>query len=378
MYETEGEQLLANIATGISKEDPVIQALIYDSQKNHGAIADAFEEVKAFVDYYTHTPSVQDHTTDSLDTIVRLFTGLERRGTTWSKERDPSYLRRMQACTVRNNDKVWGTKWNITHALTHYFPNSHCFVIENTDSIANNLVIAGDFEKEDEYGTYLPEVEAWTLTGGASMSRAIDTTFSGRWGLVVPVGTSACASQTIHLEPGMYTLHAFINGCCGVSIRDSAGNYYHAPDFNWQETPYVPIVESGAGEAGTAWKPIQYFIRVVQPDAITIGFHAVDREREAAVDYVRLFHKLKNPSYTIIVYYAGYDIDISYAHLSVGTEDPTEQIPDYRKESYYEGSFIVGMAGPGHVYRYGMLFDRFKPVGVECFVEKVEHLLYRS
>ncbi|MHB9295282.1 hypothetical protein PilKf_01024 [Pillotina sp. SPG140] len=82
MYKTEEEWLLANIATGISKENPVIQALIYDSQKNHGAIADALEGVKAFADYYTHTPSVQDHITDSLDTIVRLFTGLERRRTT--------------------------------------------------------------------------------------------------------------------------------------------------------------------------------------------------------------------------------------------------------------------------------------------------------
>lgn len=352
MNHTEGLNLLDFLATGINRNDAVIQALFSDDE-GEGAIAHEIEEAVDFIDYYTRTDDVRDHKGDSLESIVKQFTKLRRQ----LQEKDARLLRRMRALTERKGDVIWGNALNLRHIFEIYFSNIHAFVSEHTNK--TNLLTDGDFEED-----------GWELSGSAGYT--YEARFSGLRGLFFD-GSPAGAVQTVNdLSSGWHTLHFFLWGICGVKIRNSRGQYWDGTaDANnyvlsWKDEEFVNSFES------EAWNDVFCFIRITEEplDALTIEFVSIP-EREAKIDYVRLFVKPANPSYTITFQYEGYSLAAKTLHLGVGNGDPVDGV-NYQKESYFDHAYIVGREGALRSEIYQSLLDAVRPRGIQAFVEYVE------
>ncbi len=165
MNDKEGLNLLDYLATGINKNDPVIQA-IFSDYEGKGAIANEIEEIITFIDYYTKTDDIRNHTGASLEMISKQFAQIKRQ----LMETDDRLLRRTLALTERKGDLVWGNALNMKHSLETYFEHIHAYISENTDDSARNLLKDSDFAED-----------AWTLSGAATYS--FEARFSGKRGL---------------------------------------------------------------------------------------------------------------------------------------------------------------------------------------------------
>jgi peptidoglycan hydrolase CwlO-like protein len=112
MNDKEGLNLLDFLASGINKNDPVIQAILSDYNGN-GATANELDELIEFINYYTRTDDVKANEGENLEMIVKQFTKLRRQ----LEESDKVLLRRMRALTERGGDTVWGTATDIEHVF---------------------------------------------------------------------------------------------------------------------------------------------------------------------------------------------------------------------------------------------------------------------
>jgi hypothetical protein len=104
------------------------------------------------------------------------------------------------------------------------------------------------------------------------------------------------------LAAGVYTLHFFLKGTCGVSIRDAAGNYWNGDEkiLSWVSGAYSNQFSCAE------WDDVFCFI-VLNEDAPRLTIKVTGIEGAAGcIDYVRLFVKPMNHSYTIVIQYEGY------------------------------------------------------------------------
>jgi hypothetical protein len=350
MNENEGLNLLDFLASGINKNDPVIQSILSDYEGN-GATANEIEELVKFINYYTRTDDIRNHRDNSLDLIIKEFTNLNRR----VLEKDEIYLRRCLSITERKKDQVWGTKWNIKHIFETYFDGIEIFVAENTSDA--NLVINGDFEVADE---------GWDIDGGAEISYS--ARFSGGRGLYFNRAAGS-AAQSVELEEGAYVLHFFLQGNVDVEVKDSAGKYWDMNRLEWLDNPAVNKFESGL------WDDQSMFIKVLPEygDVITVKFIGTE-EYVITLDYARLYRKLPYPTYTVIVKNDGYAVADKTLHLGRGIEDPDPAITWYPKESYFDSSYVVGKIGAYRQEVYFSLLDIIQPKGIRAFVETIERV----
>lgn len=351
MNDIEGLNLLDFLATGINKNDPVIQAVLsgFDGK---GASANEIAELIVFIDYYTKTDDVKNHVGDSLEMIVRQFSILRRQ----LMEPDNVLLRRMLALTYRKGDVIWGNALDIEHVFETYVANIKAFVCENTD--ADSLLIDGDFEEED----------TWGIDGGASFE--YDARFSGKRGLYFPgSGDSSCSQNVTNLEDGVHTLHFFLKGDCGVIIKNNAGKFWNGDERILEWTYETTINRFKSDE----WSDVFCFI-VPEGGATQLYIRFVNSEGEAAnIDYARLFLKPLYPSYTVVVQYEGYTATDKTMHLGLNGEDPVPDV-DYEKESYFDHTYITGRQGAHRSEVFVALLDIVRPRGIRAFVEFVEKI----
>jgi hypothetical protein len=228
-----------------------------------------------------------------------------------------------------------------------------------------NLLKHGDFEDDEEGDSD----DDWMRTGSAVYS--YEARFSGKQGIYFD-GTPAGVSQLVEgLPAGLYTLHFFLAGKCGVKIRNDEGKYWNGtakPDnyiLAWQDEEYVNEFSSAE------WNDVFCIIRL---DSLITGL-SVEFVPLAGVtagfDYVRLFEKPANPSYTITFQFEGYALSSKTLHLGAGGEDPVIGI-NYKKESYFDHSFIVGRQGAYRSEVYKSVLDTVRPRGIQAFAEFVE------
>ena len=353
----ESLNLLDFLASGINKEDPGIKAVLSDGD-GEGATANEVEEVARFIDYYVRTDDVRGHLGSSLEMIAKMFSKLRRRAT----ETDEVLLRRLLALTERKHDGIWGNALNLKHVFETYFKEVSCFVAENTgrDSILEN----GDFELDG----------AWALHGGAAYS--YDARFSGRRGLCFQGRAGEACSQRLErlIPAGVYTLHFFLEGRCGVIVRDEGGRYWNANDqrfrgeavLEWTDDLVVNVLEKPDG-----WDDACCYLKIPEDaHAITVEFVGIEGEK-ACIDYARLFAKPPNPSYTLVFQYEGYVITDKSLHLGVPGEDP---VPGngYEGDSYLDHAFIVGPTGVSQNQAFRQVLDIVRPCGIQPFAEFVE------
>jgi hypothetical protein len=348
----EGLNILDFLAGGINRSDAVIQAL-FSNDEGEGAIANEAEAAIAFIDYYTRTDDVKNHKTGSLEMIAKQFAKLKRR----PQESDARLLRRTLALTERKGDVIWGNALNMKSVFETYFENIHAYVSENTGGAS--LIKDGDFEED-----------GWALSGSAGY--AYEARFSGKRGLFFD-GSPASAIQTAGgLPPGLYTFHFFLSGKCGVKIRNSRGEFWDGTAeagnyvLAWKSGEFVNVFESGE------WNDVYCFIRTAgEPlEELSIEFVPVPGSG-AKIDYARLFEKPANPSYAVTFQYEGYSLAAKTMRLGAGNSDPVSGA-NYKKESYFDHSYIVGREGAfrGEVYR--SLLDAVRPRGIQAFAEYVE------
>ena len=219
MNESEGLNLLDFLATGINKNDPVIQAVLSDFDGN-GATANELEDLVGFIDYYTRTDDIKDHESESLEMLVKQFAKLRRQ----LEESDTVLLRRIWALTERQGDEIWGNGPNLGHVFETYFGGTNAYVCESTNE--ESLLRNGDFEEDDN---------DWVLAGGAAYTAG--ARFSGKRGLYFSgAAGQSCLQALINISAGVYTLHFFLKGKCGVIIQNISGKYFNAGEkVLWNE-----------------------------------------------------------------------------------------------------------------------------------------------
>jgi hypothetical protein len=356
MNESEGLNLLDFLAAGINKNDPVIQAVL-SNYEGEGATANELTELLDFINYYTRTNDVKDHEGESLEMIVRQFTKLRRQ----LEETDAVLLRRMRALAERRGDEIWGNGPNLEHVFETYFGGINAYVCESTNE--ESLLRNGDFEEDGS---------DWTLADGAAY--AADARFSGKRGLYFSGAAGQSCLQTLfHISAGVYTLHFFLKGKCGVIIQSADGKYFNADEkvlWNeatnpWQTAPVTNWFDHDD------WRDAFCFT-VLEAETTQLKIKFVSTAgTEACIDYARFFLKPDNPSYTIVIQYEGYAVEGKTLHLAEGEADPVADA-NYGKESFFDHSYIVGRKGALQSVVYKSVLDAVRPRGIQAFVEFVE------
>jgi hypothetical protein len=350
---SQGLNLIDYTAAGINTEDEIFKAIFSDDEGN-GAWAIELDRVLDFINYYTKTDDVRKHKGYTLEMIVKEFTSFRR----MLYEPDSIYLRRFLAITERKKDETWGTKWNIQHVFEAYFHGVNFYVCEITNHIDTNFIINGDFETDD----------GWELNGEALYTS--DARFSGKRGLFFNGMQGACKQSVQDLQEGVYALHFFMEGKCGVKIKNSLGKYFDAtvrPNnyiLKWQDDEIINYF------GGNAWQDVFCFIVLPETMDIEIEFISLVNV-DCCIDYVRLFKKPLNPSYTVVVQYEGYLVTEKSLHLGKGKDDPIEDV-DYAKESYFDYAYIVGRYGAHRREVFSSLLEIVRPCGIQAFLEFVE------
>ena len=362
MNQSQGLNLREYTATGINKDDETYKAVMSDEEGN-GAGAIELDKALEFANYYTKTDDVRRHKGKTLDMIITLFTGLRRR----LFEKDEIYLQRFLAITERKNDEVWGTSWNIQHVFEAYFNDAiKAYVSENTHNV--NLLKKGDFEEDDEVENH--EVDPWVLSDGATYKG--EARFSGKRGLYFNGQPGSCKQVVEELPEGVYTLHFFLLGKCGVRIRNSDGLYW---DGRAEQNKYViKFVEDEVINyfESDIWGDAYCFIVLKKTDDLTIELLPMEGEI-GNIDHVRLFKKPLNSSYTVTIQYDGYKVTHKSLHLGKGyrQDDPIDGI-DYSKESYFDHAYIIGRYGAHRGEVFNNLLEIIRPKGIQAFLEFVE------
>jgi hypothetical protein len=356
MNESEGLNLLDFLATGINKNDPVIQAVLSDFDGN-GATANELKDLVEFIDYYTRTDDIKDHESESLEMIAKQFAKLRRQ----LEESDTVLLRRIQALTERQGDEIWGNGPNLEHVFETYFGGINAYVCESTNE--ESLLRNGDFEEDGN---------DWTLTGGAAYTA--NARFSGKRGLYFSGSAGqSCLQTLIDISAGAYTLHFFLKGKCGVIIQNVSGKYFNADEtvlWNeaanpWQTAPVTNWFDYDD------WRDAFCFVLLKAGTAqLKIKFVSM-AGRDAHIDYARFFLKPNNPSYTIVIQREGYAVGDKTLRLAEGEADPILNV-DYSKESYFDHSYIAGRKGALQSVVYKFVLDAARPRGIQAFVEFVE------
>jgi hypothetical protein len=357
MNKKEGLNVLDFLATGINKEDPIIKAVISDSN-GEGALANELNQLFEFINYYTRNDDVKNHHGRSLEMITQIFTKMRRR----VNESDPILLRRLFALTHRKGDTIWGNTLNLKHIFETYFDGINCFIAENTNR--ENILPNGDFENND----------FWQLGGGASYE--YKARFSGLRGLLFNGEDGEFCAQTVErlFDAGNYTLHFMLKGQCGVIIQREDGKYCNANSqefsgdkvLTWEDDEIINIFDSPDG-----WDNAYCFI-VLPEDShvLKIAFISIE-EKTAFIDHARLFQKPLNPSYTLIMQYMGYAVTAKTLHLGESADEPTPGV-NYKHEAYLESAFIVGPVGVSQSQSFESVLDKVKPLGIQAFAEFVE------
>jgi hypothetical protein len=352
MNEKVGLDLLDFLPTGIEKTDPVIQAVFSDDEGD-GAIANEFEKLVGFIRYYTETDNVKNHYQYTLEMIAKLFAKIKRQ----IQEDDARLLRRMLSLTARDGDTVWGNATDLEHVFEMYFAGIKAYVCENTNS--ENLIENGDFEEDD----------VWEIDGSAEYIG--EARFSGKRGLFFDGAPGSCSQVIKYLSQSIYILHFFILGKCGVKIKNYQGQYWNAkvePNnyvLKWADEEVVNNFESAE------WGDAYCFI-VLQDSMTPLTIEFVPIEGETGkIDYVRLFMKPLNPSYSIVIQYEGYKVSGKTLHLGEGKDDPIDGV-NYNIESYFDHTYIVGRNGAYRNEVFEELLNSVRPRGIQAFVEFVE------
>jgi hypothetical protein len=349
-FNTVGDALCEVFSSLINKNGKVFKALIANPDGN-GTIEQIFNDIEVVrnewcnnSDFYNQSGEILEKTTSFFSFLTRLL-----------YESDESLKHRNELLFYRDGDLVWGDIWNIQKIFKRFFGVKNIYIVNNTNSIEENLITDGDFEKQDN---------SWKLDG-CVFDREVG--FSERTG--VKFSDNGICKQTVSvLFASTYFLHFFLKGIIEVQIKDNNGRYW---DMQAGEFGLWTGVEKSLELKTDLWDAKSlFFLTDDTISSVTIIFIGI-QNKNAFLDYVRLFLKEAYSSFTLII---SLDKTVSTTGealgLTQGTNDPIEHV-DYSKMSYIEQSNIFGTEKGFELAKniYTELLDMVKPGGITSYIE---------
>jgi hypothetical protein len=297
-----GDFLRSVFSTLVNKDDEVFKALFANSDET-GTVETIFNELETVRDEWCNNSDVYNQAGEMLEKTLSYFSVLDR----LFEESDASYKDRNALLFYRNGDTLWGDKWDILSIFKTYFNTDQVFIVNDTNSIEENLLLDGDFEEKN----------AWILEGCGYDSSA---RFSEKTG--VYFDSPGICKQTVSVDGcSTYFVHFFLSGTIGVQIKDNNDRYYNAArgEFGeWVSNPAVNYFSSSGWDA----KRI-FFLTDSMADSVTISFIGKD-DGIALLDYVRLFKKGNWSSFTLIANFTGVYTEDTLS-MAPGKDDPVRR-----------------------------------------------------
>ena len=266
--------------------------------------------------------------------------------TPYTGESEISALKRVKSVYARESP-VLGTRQDVKNVFSFLLESESVFVINNSELIANSLLLNGDFEAEIN--------EAWILKGAASLEKR--NQFEGTMALKLSGGS---AKQTVQLkEKTVYCLHGFYNGD-NVNIAIKSGSKYW--DSTGEIGSWIDKETLKKLPAVDTYTPFQIFVVTEETTDFEVSFSGT-----GYIDYVRLFEKDATSMFSVICIMQDVATDKT-ATLGRGESDPIDGI-DYDKQSYLDDTYIIGGNGVKSINFYKKVLDIIKPAGIYGVIE---------
>jgi hypothetical protein len=324
-----GDFLRSVFSTLVNKDDEVFKAL-FASPDETGAIETIFNELEIVRDEWCNNSDVYNQIGEMLEKTLSYFSVLER----LFEENDTSYKDRNALLFYRNGDTLWGDKWDVLNIFKAYFGTNQVFIVNDTNSIEENILLDGDFEEKN----------AWILEGCAYDSSA---RFSERIG--VYFSSPGICKQTVNVDgDSTYFVHFFLSGNIGVQIKDNNNRYYDAVRGEFGEWVSHPAANDFSTSDWDAKRV--FFLTDALVNSVTISFIG-KVEGIALLDYVRLFKKGNWSSFTIIANFTSIYTADTLA-MAPGKDDPVR---------IYRNSFYGHFSGGGNSWS--------EPIDNNMFIE---------
>jgi hypothetical protein len=297
-----GDFLRSVFSALVNKDDEIFKAL-FANQEETGVIETIFNELETIRNEWCNNSDVYNQIGEMLEKTFSYFSVLDR----LFEESDKSYKDRNALLFYRNGNTLWGDKWDVLNIFQTYFGTKQVFIVNDTNSIQENILLDGDFEEKN----------AWILEGCAYHSSA---RFSERLG--VYFNSPGTCRQTVSVDSeSTYFIHFFLNGNIGVEIKDNNNRYYDAAlgEFgDWAKNSVVNNFSASDWDAKRV-----FFLTDTLVSSVTISFIG-EAEGIARLDYVRLFKKGNWSSFTIIANFTGIYTAETLA-MSPGKDDPVRR-----------------------------------------------------
>jgi len=279
--------------SAFNKDDEVYKALVADEDSDSGGMTNSIKDVFDFIDYYSKTSRVDDADSVLLESIISIFSSIQRH---YSEPDD--YLRtRYKSRIERNGNTSWNSCKVIFDVFSYFFDRDHIYLVQNYP--VDNLVQNGNFDKLD----------GWTLSTPDTEFRIIySKSFESGSALFI---NPAVANSTGYIEQklsecsdGLYSFLFFFSstkkgaGDVEFEIRDRYGKYWNADSGVWTTARYAYLKTVDDTTAGF-YKKIQFLVRLPSSTDVYIRFRNKNGNG-VLVDGVR-FGKVNYPAIKVYI-----------------------------------------------------------------------------
>ena len=285
----------------INKDGQIFKALLTDGE-GEGTTEKVFLELEDARKEWTEHKNIYDQVGEQLEKTLSVFSVLTR----LKNESESAYLKRNELLFYRNGATVWGDKWNILDIFKTFFNNQNVYIVNNTESFADNLLVDGNFER----------MQGWTLE---DCEYEREARFEETLGVFF--NAAGTCYQQVEVEANRtYFLHFFLKGNIKLKIFDNNNRYWKPSlgDFGgWNTEEYLMSFNSEEWNNKSV-----FFITDESVTSVTIqfvyapGFYAF-------LDYVRLNLKTRASTFSLIAVFEGVASDET-ASLAPFRDDPVK------------------------------------------------------
>lgn len=305
------------------------------------AEANSIKSLKDYSTEYTGNVDVYQQNGEMLDKTISFFSFLEK----LSGESEDGLKNRFRALFVRNNISPWGTSYSIKNVFKQYFKYANIFIQENTRDESENLIVDGNFEEGSS---------SWNFNNSSLTS--VDK-FAGQNSVLLNSGSEL--SQIVHLEDiGCYTVHFFMKGELNLRIKNSNNQYWDFDNLVWDNN-----LKEKKFNCDNWNNQSCFFLTDVSTD-ITLSFNGI---QGTFLDYISLFKKKKNATFTVVCQFEGVTADGALI-LAPGSDDPVNDKIDRSMYGFYDHTHFTGIKTGFAKDIYNDLLQYLKPVGVQAFL----------
>lgn len=341
-----GDFIKSVFSTLVNKNGAVFQAL-FANPSGDGTVETIFNELESERKVWeVNGSSIYNQTGEQLNKTLHLLSVITR----LNSDTDETILNRIKLIFYRNGATLWGDKWNVIDIFKTFFNTKNVYIVNNTESFDDNLLVNGDFEKTD----------GWTLDGCCYDTEA---RFEDNYGILFNAAGSC--TQTVSVDSdSVYFVHFFLKGNVRLQITDNTGRFWNPTkdEFgSWSDEESIVSYQS------TNWdnKSI-FFITDDKVTGVTIKFLYTDKYY-GFLDFVRLNKKTGASTFSLVVVLDGSASDEDTG-LAPGENDPVESV-DYSKVSYYDKTFMFNGKGINRIDLYKEIMNIVNAAGISATIE---------